>query len=379
MIASVLNTLNMVLPFVIAITILVFVHELGHFWIARRNGVVVDIFSIGFGPELFGFTDRHGTRWRISPFPFGGYVKFKGDADASSSTIDHAKIATMSEEEQSQTLNGKTPAQKIAIAFAGPAANYLFAFVLLFGLYFMKGDPIYDLQIAEVVQGQNADKAGLKVSDVIVAVDEKPVFRQQDLLRHFASRSGQDVYLTIKRQNGSETDILTIKAPLYQIKNQVKEKSKLGIALFENIKGYKPLSIVESAMKAGQYCYNLSVSMLSGIASLIMGKGGELGGIGSIGVMAKQSLESGWVQFVMFLTILSINLGLVNLFPLPVLDGGTILLSFIEQLRGKPLSNKIQERIFMVGLLVVGSLMLYTTLSDLIRFRVIQNLIDFFK
>jgi regulator of sigma E protease len=367
---NILHTLNAVAPFVIALTILVFIHEYGHFWVARRNGIRVDVFSIGFGPELFGWTDKHGTRWRVSPIPLGGYVRFAGDADASSSTADTAAIASMTAEEKAACLVNKTPLQRIAVSFAGPAANYLFAVIVLAIIVMGRGVPTYTIAVGELLPGQNGEKAGLHVGDVLTEINGTEIRTQRDMLTQLSKHAGEDVQLKIARPKANaETETLTIAAQMYTMKDGVKENAKLGVSVSQKVSGFEAASPVKAVGYAVNYCVSLSWEMLQSIGRMLTGNAEGLGGIGSIGVMAKSSMNAGLVDFCMFLIVLSINLGLVNLLPVPVLDGGSIMLSSIEMIRGKPLSEKVQENIFKVGLALVLSLMLYTTGSDVMRYK----------
>lgn len=367
---SLMNKIWAVMPFLIAITILVFIHEWGHFWVARRNGVKVDVFSIGFGKELFGWTDKLGTRWRISLLPLGGYVKFIGDADASSARSDAETIQTLSDEEKNQTLHSKTPLQRIAVSVAGPGANYVFAIILLAAMTLWNGMPKnYNLIIQDVIVGKTADKAGILKGDTIVRINHKELNQKSDFASLIASHSGEDITVTIKRTEGERSIEKSFEVPLYSVVNGEKVKEKLGVVVSQMPGEMERSSIIQSLSHAFKFTWNLSVQMLKGIGELIVGKGQEIGGIFSIGAMAKQSFSLGVQSFLMFLVIISINLGLVNLLPVPVLDGGNILFAAIEMIIGKPISEKTQEFFFKIGLALILSLMIYTNFADLVRFK----------
>jgi regulator of sigma E protease len=364
--------LHNILPFLVILSILVFVHEFGHFWVARRNGVRVSTFSIGFGPEIIGWTDRLQTRWRFSLIPLGGYVKFYGDSDVSSATTDKS-VETLSDEERSQTLHSKTPMQRIAVAFAGPFANYLLAFALLVVLIMMKGVPTTSSIIGMVEKESVAEKMGLRVDDKIVAFGDIAVKDFFDVKKAIGKYAGKDADVLVAR--GDQT--VTLKAELYTKSGEdVLPVKKIGIAPGAPVYEKKPL--FEAAYHSLAICYDLSKSMLVGLYQLITRskEAGEMGGIIAIGDMAAESVKHGMASILWFMAILSINLGLINLLPIPVLDGGHILLCTIEGIRGKPLSEKMQERIFTVGFALIISLMIYATWSDLIRYKVGQAFVS---
>ena len=357
------------LPFVVILTILVFVHELGHFLVARRNGVKVTVFSIGFGPELFGWTDRHQTRWRFSLIPLGGYVKMLGDADPSSARS--ADNSELSEEEKTQTLHSKTPLQQIAVAAAGPAANILFAIVALWGLIVIKGVPFLSPVIYKIEPGMLAEKSGLQVEDKILKVDNQIIEDFQQLRRVIGLSAGKDVVFEIERSGA----VIAKTISFYEVDPVTQEKKplvRLGIMPGE------PQYIQHNPIMAIGYglnlCWDLTVGTFNSLARLVTGKSSsnELGGILSIGDMAAQSTKNGLTSVIWLMALLSINLALINLLPIPVLDGGHIFLSGLEMIRGKPLSAKAQELIFLAGFLLVAGVMLFATWNDLLRYKVFQ-------
>ena len=363
------------LPFVIILTILVFVHELGHFLVARRNGVKVTVFSIGFGPELFGWTDRQQTRWRFSLVPLGGYVKMLGDADPSSARS--ADNAHLTDEEKNQTLHSKTPLQQIAVAAAGPAANILFAIVALWALIVIKGVPFLPAVIHKIESGMLAEKSGLQLNDKILKVDDQ-VIEDFHQLRHAIGQSaGKDVAFEIERAG----TIITKTVSFYEVDPATQEKKsigRLGVMPAEPIyTRHNPLMAVGYGLSL---CWDLTVETFNGLVRLISGKSSshELGGILSIGDMAAQSTKNGLTSVIWLMALLSINLALINLLPIPVLDGGHILLSSLEMVRGKPLSAKAQEMIFLAGFLLVAGVMLFATWNDLLRYKVFQIIKSWF-
>ena len=373
MIASIIGYL---IPFIVILTILVFVHEMGHFLVARRNGVKVAVFSIGFGPEIFGWTDKHETRWRFSLTPLGGYVKMLGDADVSSGRAD-ASVDTLSEKEKQQTLHSKTPWQRVAVAVAGPAANYVFAIIVFSFLFIFKGVPTLPATVGKAEPGMIACEAGILAGDKIAKINGADV-KDFDQLRHLIRENvGKDITVIINRQD----EALTKNLSLYQLDPATGEKTpvaKLGIAPGEP--SYEPQNPLSAVIHAFSFTWNLSVDTLKALGSLVMGQkgSGELGGILSIGDMAAQSTKSGMATVLWFMAILSINLGLINLLPIPVLDGGHIVLCTIEGIRGKAIGQKMQEYIFLAGFIVVGGTMVFATWNDLMRYKVFQVIINWF-
>ncbi len=368
--------ISYLIPFIVILTVLVFVHELGHFTIARRNGVKVTVFSIGFGPEIFGWTDKHETRWRFSLIPLGGYVKMLGDADVSSGRAD-ASIETLSDGEKQHTLHAKTPWQRIAVAIAGPASNYIFAILVLAFLIIFKGVPSLPATVGKAEPGMIAAEAGIMAGDKIAKINDIEIKDFDHLRKLIKENVGKDISIVINRQNETITKNLS----LYQFDSATGTKTpvaKLGIAPGEPT--YEPQNPFSAIMHAVSITWNLSVDTLKALGSLIMGEkgSGELGGILSIGDMAAQSTKSGMATILWFMAILSINLGLINLLPIPVLDGGHILLCAIEGVRGKVISQKMQEYIFLAGFLIVAGTMLFATWNDLMRYKVFQVIINWF-
>jgi regulator of sigma E protease len=365
------------IPFILILSVLVFVHEWGHFWVARRNGVRVTDFSIGFGPELFGWTDSKKTRWKMCIIPLGGYVKMLGDADATSVRSNDTSISQLTAEEKNQTLHSKTPLQRIAVAAAGPAANYIFAFVLLLLLILFKGLPFYPAKIGHVDPKMAAAQHGIQEGDVIQRVNGTPV-DDFDSLRHSIQENvGKTIRLTI----GRGAEVIEKDVQLFETDpttQEVKPITRLGLGPWAP--EYRLVSFFTAVKASVAVCWNMSVSSLQGIWAMITRQkgAGELGGILSIGDMAGQSTKGGTASLVWFMAILSINLGLINLLPIPVLDGGHIVLCSIEAVRGKPVPPKMQEYIFLAGFLVVASIMLFATWSDLMRYKIFETIQGWF-
>ena len=362
---------NYVLPFLVVLTILVFVHELGHYWVARRCGVRVDVFSIGFGPELFGWNDRSGTRWRISAIPLGGYVKMAGDTNAASMPGETAPELTP--EERAVAFQHKSLAQRAAIVVAGPAANFLFALIVYAILFATVGQPFTPPEVGAVVPASAAEAAGLRVGDRVLKLDGQNVRRFEDIQRIVQVQPGVPLDMLVQRE-GQELRLKATPASI-ELKDRlgnVQVIGQLGISRtgIEVIQ-HDPLTAV---WRAGEHTFDMSGMILKVVGQMIAGTrpANEIGGILRIGYVSGEATQAGLVSIVNFLALLSINLGLINLFPVPMLDGGHLVFYAIEALRGRPLGARAQEYGLRVGFALVITLMLFATWNDLVHFRVVE-------
>jgi regulator of sigma E protease len=356
------------LPFVIALGVLVFVHELGHYLVARWCGVKVDVFSIGFGPEIFGWNDRQGTRWRVAIVPLGGYVKMYGDANAASTPGDG--LDTMSAAERAVSFHHKTLGQRAAIILAGPAANFLFAIVAFIFLFVARGQPFTPPQIGSVVPGGPAAVAGLVSGDVVTAIDGWRVDRFEDLQAQVRAKPGQTVELDVLRDGRTVTLQATLR--LREDTDRFGNVHRVGqLGVTGGGAEYRELGPVDATVQAVRETWNLSVGTLGAIGQMIMGTRGteEIGGPIRIAQMSGQVAQLGVVAFVWFLAVLSINLGLINLFPIPLLDGGHLMFYAIEAVRGRPLGERAQEYGLRIGLALVLTLLVFATWNDIGQIR----------
>lgn len=367
-----------IIPFVVVLTVLVFVHELGHYLVARYNGVRVDVFSIGFGPEIFGWTDRAHTRWKISLLPLGGYVKMYGDANAAS-TPDQKELQTMSDLQKSLTLHGKSVGQRIAVSAAGPLANYLFAFVVFAILFSTIGQRYSPPEIGFVQPGSVAESAGILVGDRIVSIEGLPIQRFEDMQLIISENPGIPLVITVMRGEdelslNATPEIKTTKGMF----GSVHEAGVLGIGR-QGVE-YIKRNPMEALFYAAKECYMLTYQTLVSIGQMILGmrSADELGGPLRIAQLSGEVIQAGLPTFFWFMAVLSISLGFINLLPIPLLDGGHLLFYFIEAIRGKPLSEKAQDRGFYFGLLVVGSLMIFSFWNDLVHLQVIEKIKNLF-
>ena len=356
-----------VLPFLVVLTVLVFVHEWGHYWVARRCGVRVEVFSIGFGPELFGFNDRAGTRWKFSVVPLGGYVKFFGDANAASAPS--PEMRDLPSEDADKSFQHKSLGRRAAIVAAGPAANFLFAVVALWLLFLFSGHPFPPPVVGAVSPGSAAERAGIMPGDAIVGIDDAPVFRFADLALKVRYSDGQPLTLELDRDGEHLT--VTATPDLMASADESGDSMplyRLGVAANSG-----PYGILRSAVFAVEETAALTWMTLSAVAEIIVGERSaeELGGPLRIAQISGDVAQIGFVALVWFMAILSINLGLINLFPIPMLDGGHLLFYGVEAIRGRPLGERAQEYGFRIGLALVLTLMLLATWNDLVQLRVV--------
>jgi regulator of sigma E protease len=368
------------LPFLVVLTIVVFIHELGHFLVARWNGVKVDVFSIGFGPELFGFNDKHETRWKISLLPLGGYVKMHSDLNVASQT-DFAKAAHMTEAEKAISLVHKTVWQRMAVSAAGPIANFLYAIVVLALLYMTVGQrmPAEEAKIGTVEQDGPADVAGLKRNDVVISVEDKPVKTFEEMARIFMVSPGKELYVRANR-GGETLNFVVTPKPIETLDANGKtvEIGRVGVlaGVMEVRRGF-----FESWWYAVRDTFGVISNSLGAIGQIIVGEKSAEGLSGPLGIAKfTGDVATGDIAtFIWFTAFISISLGLINILPIPVLDGGHLLFYFIEAIRGKPLSEKAQEVGFTAGFLIVMSLMIFATWNDLQRFKVFDWITQLFQ
>jgi regulator of sigma E protease len=366
------NLAHSVLWFVVILTVLVFVHEFGHYLIARWNRVRVDVFSIGFGPELFGWCDRAGTRWKFSAIPLGGYVKMFGDSDASSG-LPAAGLARLSQAEREVSFHYKRLGQRAAIVSAGPAANFLFAILVLAILFMSYGQPFTPAEVGQVQPGSAAEQGGIRAGDVILKIDGRTVQRFEDVQQAVRLNPGVPMTMVIRRDGHEETlHVVPSRTELTDRFGNHYEVGLLGIA--RSGMEYVKRDPMTALIQAGEETWNLTTGTLEAMWQIVKGTRAtdELGGPLRIAQMSGEVAQGGVVAVLWFMAVLSINLGLINLFPVPVLDGGHLLFYAAEALRGKPLGQRAQEYGFRLGLALVLTLMVFATWNDLVHLRIIE-------
>lgn len=352
-----------ILSFLVVITIIVFIHEYGHFWFARKFGVKVEIFSIGFGKEIFGFTDKHGTRWKFSMIPMGGYVKMFGDSGAASNKS--ADIDNFSEYDKKLTFHHKPLYQKMLIVAAGPLANFLFAIILLSGVYLLHGKPNTLPVASKIMENSAAQAAGMMEGDRILSVDGRSVDSFQDVQMAISINSGIPVQIKLDRA-GEELEIL-LTPQVKEIKDIFGHTTKMGmIGVASKEISFERLSFFPAIISATNETYRMCEMTMKAIGQIVTGARStqEISGPIRIAQYSGASAERGVLSFILFLVIISVNLGLINLFPIPMLDGGHLLYYTIEAIRGKALAEKYQEFGFKLGFLIVISLSALAIYND---------------
>ena len=365
-----INAVYYVVPFVVVLGILVFVHELGHFAVARMCGVKVDVFSIGFGKELWGCRDKQGTYWKIAAVPLGGYCQFLGDDDASSAG--DGKASELSEEEKKFTFQYQSPAKKLVIALAGPVSNYLFAILIFAGNFFFLGKINFPPVVGEVFENSAAAKAGIVANDRILTINGNKIDSFDDIRKEVDLTVGNEVVVELLR-DGRE---IRLQFPLIEMEvpeanGEMTKRPMLGVKSVNVIElDHEKLSLPQSLNEAFMEAWNVTEATLRGVGQMITGKrsGEEIGGIIRIAEMSGDiSKQNGILDLVVFMALLSINLGLINLFPIPVLDGGHIVIYLAEIAVGKEINTQIKDALFKVGFSLIIALMIFATWNDFVR------------
>ncbi len=357
--------------FLVLLTVLVFVHELGHYLVARLCGVRVEVFSIGFGPELFGRNDKHGTRWRFSAIPLGGYVKMYGQG---ANLLEGEAGKAMSPEERAVAFDFKSVWRRMAIVAAGPIANFVFA-ILVFALIFVThGKDIAVPVIAEVTPNSAAERAGLAAGDRILSLNGSDIRTFDEIAEFIRLNLDQEIVIKYDRAGAVMTTLAT--PDIHIDKDFLGKDVRIGrLGVRGGTVGERVmLGPVDSLIEGTQRVFQISGVMLKGIWQMVTGvrPADEIGGVIRIGYLSGELAQTGLWSLVMFSAMLSVNLGLVNLFPVPLLDGGHLVYYSIEAVRGRPLGERMQEWGFRFGIAFVLGLMLFATWNDLVYFDVID-------
>src|SRR5437870_1665404 len=361
-----------VVVFLVVLTVLVFVHELGHYLIARRNGVKIDVFSIGFGPELFGWWDRAGTRWKFSAFPLGGYVKMFGDSDASSG-LPMAGLGQLTAAEREVSFPCKRLGQRAAIVAGGPLANFVFAIVVLALLFMTYGQPYTPAEVGQVQPGSAAEAGGIHPGDLIVGINGGNIQRFEDVQQVVRLNPGVPMTVVVRRDGQPVT--LHVTPTRTEITDRLGDRHEIGLlGIGRSGVEYVRRDPASAVLRAVGETWNLSSATLEAMWQIIIGTraSDELGGPLRIAQMSGEVAQGGIVPLLWFMAVLSINLGLINLFPVPVLDGGHLLFYAAEAIRGRPLGQRAQEYGFRIGLALVLTLMVFATWNDLVHLRIVE-------
>lgn len=356
-------TIHSTAALIVAITIIVFVHEYGHFKVARLCGMKVDVFSIGFGKEIWGWNDRFGTRWKIGWLPIGGYVKFAGDANATS--MPDAETPPKPDE-----FHGKPIWQRALVVLAGPAANFILAFFLFAGAYFVLGDQVPGTKIGMVVAGDPAAEAGLQPNDVILKINGERVQSFSDIVTVVSASPGKTLAFDIDRSGEFLT--LSIVPRPEVIEREFFGKftvGKIGAGASEDPSNFHDVSLSRAVQLSAKQIERIVTMTLQYVGRLIVGRDtvAQLGGVGTMAKLTGDAASSGVFPFIATIGLLSVSIGLINLFPIPMLDGGHLVFYALEAIRRKPLGPNAQEWSFRLGFAVVIFIMLVGNGNDLMR------------
>ena len=362
--------LSTILPFIALILVVVFIHEYGHYYFAKKYGVGVTDFSIGFGKEIFGWNDKSGTRWKICWIPLGGYVKFFGDRNVFSQADQEKIIKQYNTADRKKLFVLKPLYQRALIVVAGPLANFLLAIVIFFSVYMFVGKDFTPAVINEVQKDSPAMTSGLKNNDIIVSIDGNKVKSIMEVSKFIMMSTDEFIDFTVTRSNQNLT--LKVKpntvASEDNLGNKI-NKRMVGIKLgaYNNEINHVKLGPAKAIYYAISEVYYVSTSSLKYLGSMLTGSGdsSQLGGPIRIAKITGQVAEFGLIPFLSIMAYISISLGLINLFPIPLLDGGHLMFYGFEKALGHPLSQKAQEGFFRIGMFLLLLLMFFTTFNDL--------------
>jgi len=365
------DILRYLVPFLFVLSIVVFFHELGHFLIARLCGVRILVFSIGFGPEIAGFYDRHGTRWKIAAIPLGGYVKFFGD-DTAASTPDKVRASTMDAAEREQSFIFQPVIKRAAIVAAGPIANFILAIVIFSGIYMLFGMQTLSPRVDEVQAGSPAAAAGFHPGDLVLSIDGEKIDSFADMQRIVSDSAGDHLNIAVER-DGKQIS-LQATPELREEKDIFGNVHRVGLLGIKRSPApgdvkYQPVSPPRAVLLGLQETWFVVDKTLTYIGRVIIGReaANQLGGPIRIAQMSGQVASVSFVALIHLAAVLSVSIGLLNLFPIPLLDGGHLLFYLIEAVRGRPLSERAQEVGFRIGFALVLMLMIFATFNDIVH------------
>ena len=359
------DSVHMLLSFVLVLSIIVFIHEYGHYIVAKLCGVKIEAFSIGFGKEIFGFNDPSGTRWKFSWLPLGGYVKMFGDS-GEASTPDNDGLAKMSAEERAVSFHYKPLWKKSLIVAAGPVFNFLTCIAVLTYFTFSNGITSTEPVVGGVIEASAAQEAGLREGDRIISVNDEFVEVFHDIPAQIMTNLGTEITLKIKRND--ELMSLNLTPKIEEMTDQFGNKYEQPLIGIKSQKlTFEDVGLSQAVVHAVKRTYQICGATLQVIGQLVTGQRGPEQLKGPIGIakISAQATEAGTTSVLWLIALLSANLGLVNLLPIPMLDGGHLMFYTIEALQGKPLAVKVQEYAFKVGMVLVLSLMAFTIVNDI--------------
>jgi regulator of sigma E protease len=365
-----MEILNFIIPFIVLLTVVVFIHEYGHYYFAKRFGVGVTDFSIGFGKEIFGFNDKSGTRWKFCAIPLGGYVKFFGDRNVFSQAEQEELLKQYSKEDQNKLFVTKPVYQRSLVVAAGPLANFILAILIFTFIYMFAGKDFTPAQIQEVQKDSPAYTSGVQSGDIILSINNNKVSSILEVSNYINASTSDNIDVIVLRN--TEEIILSVKP------KTIKGEDSLGNKINKKIIGIKiaPLNNEFNREKLGpataflyavKETWFVTQASLDFVVSMFKGKGDttQLGGPIKIAKITGQVAQHGLIAFLSIMAYISISLGFINLFPIPMLDGGHLMFYAFEKILGRPLTQRTQEGFFRIGLFLLISLMFFTTFNDL--------------
>ncbi len=360
-----------IVPFIIILSLIVFVHEMGHYLAGRWCGIRITAFSLGFGPEIFGFDDRHGTRWKLSAIPLGGYVKFFGDEDASSKP-DQEGFERMSEADRAVSFQGAALWKRTVAVAAGPFANFVLAIFIFAAMFMIYGKPVTDPVVAEVAAESAAEEAGLAPGDMIVSLDGTTIETFSDIQRYVSIRPGVNISVGVNRKG--EIFNVSITPRSTELTDRFGNKMEVGVlgVMTNQDAGHSrviELGPLEAVGEGVTQSWHIVSGTFRYIGNVIMGrmKADQIGGPVRVAQAAGQMASLGFSVFLQYAAVISVSIGLINLMPVPVLDGGHLMFYAVEAIRGRPLGPVAQDIAFKIGLVLVLSLMVFATWNDIAR------------
>jgi regulator of sigma E protease len=366
---GVMDALIFPLAFLFVLTVVVFIHEMGHFLVARYFGVKVSAFSIGFGREIWGFNDRHGTRWRVAWIPLGGYVKFMDD-DSAASTPSRAALNELTPEQRAGSFHLKPVWQRAAVVAAGPVANFLLAVAIFATMFMLIGLRSTAARVDEVVPNLPAAKVGIQVGDIITDIDGRMIESFNDVLRIVGTSPDRELLVGVNR-DGERFEFRIVPA-LQEQSDGVGGTHRRGVIGIKRVTTPQAIEVrrvgpLEALQRGVSETKFIITSTLGYLADVVTGRqnADQLGGPIRIAEVSGQVAKVGMAELMQLIAVISVSVGLINLFPIPLLDGGHLLFYAVEAVRRRPLSERSQEIGFRIGLAVVLMLMVVATLNDL--------------